>query len=55
MILRWLCNRFGARHQWYHKPGESYIKCDCGATIDFIEIVEPNELLPEWAIGPDVS
>jgi hypothetical protein len=25
-------------HDWVHEPGESYIKCGCGETIDFEEL-----------------
>jgi hypothetical protein len=37
-LFRWICNRFGAEHQWVHETGESYIKCDCGAIIHFEEV-----------------
>lgn len=37
-IFRWVCRVFGTSHRWVHEAGESYIKCNCGATVDFEEI-----------------
>lgn len=35
--MNWLLHLLARRHDFYHEAGEAYIKCDCGAVIEFDE------------------